>query len=172
MATVKPLNYTAAQTSAIVARYIAGGVGTSSADFDARDEIVKELALEFRGDVKQVRSIRSKLTREKREDGTQVYIARSTVSGVTGKTPAKKDVMASLLILAAGDTSGVSKSPLNATSIEKMNKPEIDILAMQFDALHAEIAEQNGIIASYQAEFGDLPEVVEDENDSQVGETS
>jgi hypothetical protein len=159
--TVKKVNYTPAQSEDIKARYVAGGNETTSSAFDARDEIVRELAAEYKPELTEkqgIRSIRSKLSNMK------VYIARSTVSGVTGKSPAKKDAMSAALIEAAGDTSMVSKSPLNAVSIEKMNKTEIDVLTMQFDALHNEIGELSGELAAYQAKFGDLPE---DENESQ-----
>ena len=156
-------NYSTAQTANMVERYMAGGRGTDSVDFDKRDAIVSELATELK---KGVRSIRSKLTREKTPSGEQVYIARSTVSKVTGVKPEKKDVMAQNLVTSAGDTSMVSKQSLNADSVEKMNKPEISIITAQFNQLHAEIAEQNAEIALYQAEFGDLPEMEETESES------
>lgn len=166
MPTVKPENYTTAQTLDMVERYVAGGDGTDAVDFDKRDAIVEALASELK---KPVRSVRSKLTREKRSDGSQVYIARSTVSKVTGVKPAKKDVMASDLVESAGDTSMVSKTALNADSVEKMNKTDISIITAQFNALHAEIAEHNATIAEYQAIWGDLPETdVESENQGEL----
>lgn len=166
MPTAKVENYTVAQTANMVEKYLAGGRGTDAVDFDARDAIVESLATELK---KGVRSVRSKLTREKTEAGEQVYIARSTVSKVTGVKPAKKDLMAQNLVESAGDTSAVSKTALNADSIEKMNKTDISIMTAQFNALFAEIADQNATIGAYQAEFGDLTEP-EDENDSQEGE--
>jgi len=163
---VKVQNYTPAQTADMVKRYMAGGTGTESADFDKRDEIVKQLATELK---KGERSIRSKLTREKDTDGKQVYIARSTVSKVTGAKPAKKDAMSADLVASAGDTSGVSKQLLNAESIEKMNKPEISILTAQFNALHVEIADLTDTVNDYFLEYGDLPETdVESENQGEL----
>jgi len=162
---VKVQNYTPAQTAEMVSRYLAGGTGTESADFDKRDAIVKQLATELK---KGERSIRSKLTREK-VDGKQVYIARSTVSKVTGTKPAKKDAMSADLVTSAGDTSGVSKQLLNAESIEKMNKPEISILTAQFNALHVEIADLTDTVNDYFLEYGDLPETdVEPENQGEL----
>lgn len=143
MATIKAVNFTPAAALSILNRYVAGGSGMESADFDKRDAIVKELAVEFKGDdsTSSIRSIRSKLTSMKNKDGEKVYIARKTVSGVTGKEPVKKDIMAKNLVETAGDTSGVAKAPLNAASIEKMNKPEIDTLTMFIASLHSQIAD-------------------------------
>lgn len=138
----KVVNYTPEQTLEIVETYTAAGDGMTKDDFDARDAIVKELAKSMK---KEVRSIRSKLVNE------DVYIARSTVSKVTGETPEKKEVIAARLVAAIGSvTIGGKVKNLNADSLAKANKSDLAILLHVFNEQIVEDAEMD-----------------EDENDSQ-----
>ena len=149
IAKVKPVNYTADMVATMREMYGNCGTELTEVAHDARAAVVDELAELFK---KEKRSIRSKLVNEK------VYIARAKVSSVTNRKPEKKDVMAVELVTAAGDTSAVSELSLNSTSVEKMNKTEIDIITAQFNALHAEIGELTAEIGEYQNAFGELPE--------------
>jgi len=125
MSKEKTANYTPEQTAEIIAAYKAGGTGTTPADFDARDAIVQELCDKYG---REKRSVRGKLATEK------VYISRTSVSGVTGETPEKKEVIAQRLANAVGTRviNGKEKN-LNPSSLEKMNKPELYFLLHVFN---------------------------------------
>ena len=158
--TVTVENYSAKDTETIVSRYVAVGKGMTEADHEARAQVVKELALEFRGDVKQVRSIRSKLVTQKDAEGNSIYIARSAVSKVTNEKPEKKEVIAQRVADAFGvEVIEGKEKTLSADSLEKMNKTELSILLHRFNAEVMESAEM------------DAEEIEPNENDSQEGET-
>jgi hypothetical protein len=126
MPKAKTENYTAEMTATMIERYEAVGEGVTEADHDARAEVVKELAAEFK---KSERSIRSKLVRE------EVYIKRGETSTVTGEKPEKKEVIAARLVAAVGDVTIDGKvRKLNADSLAKANKTDLSILLYVFNS--------------------------------------
>lgn len=104
----KTENYTKEQTAAMVARYLAS----------PSEETVKALAVELG---KTTRSIIAKLTREKKEDGAQVYVPK-TYKTKTGEAPEKKDTIADaigkVLRLSDGETDSLTKA--NKTALNKI----------------------------------------------------
>jgi len=140
----KVANYSAELTATIVSAYTDAGNGVTDADYATRKEIVKNLAKTHQ---KSEQSIISKLVREKREDGTNVYIsAKPANSAVTGKPAMKKDAMVEKL----RNVSGLELS----ASMEKTTVSDLSMLIEVFEQSDAE------------AEVVDA-----DENDSQDGET-
>ena len=94
--TAKAVNYTAEQTAALVAAYVA----------DPTSATVEKMAIQFG---KTVKSVVAKLSREK------VYIAKTYVSK-TGEAPVKKDSLADKLAEIVGLTEA------EADSLTKANK--------------------------------------------------
>lgn len=135
MPTVQKTNYTKEQTTALIAGYEALDT------FDARDEYFKanEMSTDKENILagKTVRSQRSKLVNE------NVYIKKTAVSAVTGASPAKKEAMAQQLVDLAGvniDAEG-KQTRLNAESVEKMNKLDIQFFITKINDLEKVIAE-------------------------------
>lgn len=104
----KAENYTSEQTAAMVARYLAA----------PSSETVAAIATEMG---KTVRSVIAKLTREKKADGTQVYIAK-TYKTKAGDEPEKKDTIADaigkVLKLSDGEVDSLTKA--NKTALTKI----------------------------------------------------
>ena len=94
--TTKAVNYTAEQTAAMIAAYVAAPTAVT----------VESLALQFG---KTVKSVVAKLSREK------VYVAKTYVSK-TGEAPVKKDSLADKLAEIVGLTEA------EADSLTKANK--------------------------------------------------
>ena len=132
MSKAKTENYTSEMTAKMVEAYEAVGNGVTEADHDARAEVVKQLAEEFG---KSERSIRSKLVRE------EVYIKRGETSTVTGEKPEKKEVIAERLVAAFGATPDGKK--LNADSLAKANKVDLQMLLNYFNAEVVEDADES-----------------------------
>ena len=142
MPTVKIANYSTAAALDIQARYTAvDSADLSETAHNKRAAIVEALAKEYKKELtpdQGKRSIRSKLVSMK------VYVARKKVSEVTNKTAEKKDVMAVNLAAAFGSIEmGGKTRTLSAASLEKMNKPEIDILTFYFNQKILEAAEMD-----------------------------
>ena len=150
MPTVKVENYTKEMTAEMVETYSNAGTGVADADHDARAKVVSELAVKFK---KSDRSIRSKLVRE------EVYIKRGETSTVTGEKPEKKEVLAQRLVEAFGNSPTGKR--LNADSLAKANKVDIQMLLTYFNSRVVDDAEM------------DAEEIDEsaNENDSQEGES-
>ena len=142
MATIKVANYSTAAALDIQERYTAvDSADLSESAHNKRAAIVDELAAEYKSELtpdQGKRSIRSKLV------SLKCYVARKKVSEVTGKTAEKKDVMAVHLAAAFGSIEmGGKMRSLSAASLEKMNKPEIDIFTFYFNQKILEAAEMD-----------------------------
>ena len=118
--------YTPEVTALIVADYVACGINLDEVSHKLRAETVEQLATDHApADMSKdskIRSIRSVISRSGH------YIARKTVSTVTGKDAEKKDDMATRIVAAIGLVDGKS---LSADSFAKMNKPELDWVLTQ-----------------------------------------
>lgn len=148
MPTPKTENYTAAQVQIMRDRY------NPEASQEARDLVVKELADEFG---KGIRSIRSKLVNEK------LYVKKAAVSKVTGGEAAKKDEMSEKLVSLVGAVMvGDKEKRLNADSVAKMNKTDIQIFSTLITSLMAQNFEL------MKEAMADDAEASEDETESEV----
>ena len=122
----KPVNYTAEQTAALVARYTTTPTAETVAD------LAKEMG-------KTVRSIVAKLSREK------VYHKKEYV-GKTGEKPVKKDDMADALALAFGLTEA------EADSLTKANKTALAKIMAKYAATQVEFPLNLGVESEPEAE--------------------
>ena len=165
MPTVKVANYSTAAALDIKDQYTAvDSADLSETAHEKRAAIVSELAKTYKPELVKIqaeRSIRAKLVSMK------CYVARKKVSEVTNKTAEKKDVMAVNLAAAFGSVEMEGKTrTLSAASLEKMNKPEIDILTFYFNQKILEAVEVNDEIDN--ATQDEILEPIADENDSQL----
>ena len=157
MPTIKVANYSTAAALDIQKRYTAvDSADLSESAHNKRAAIVDELAKEYKPELtpdQGKRSIRSKLV------SLKCYVARKKVSEVTGKTAEKKDVMAVHLAAAFGsiEIDGKMRS-LSAASLEKMNKPEIDILTFYFNQKILEAVEMD-----VESTFDEIVEPIEND---------
>lgn len=121
MSVTKAQNYSPEQVQEMREAY------TEATTQETRDAVVLAVAERFG---KSKRSIVSKMSRE------GFYVAKATVSKVTGEKPAKKDDLAVILRKVSG---------LPMVSAEKMNKTDIQDLITHFKEVNevpAEFAEE------------------------------
>lgn len=122
MPKAKKENYTKEQEQFIVATY------NPEASQEERDAQVEAIVQETG---KTLRSVRGKLSSMK------LYVKANPTSKVTGEKPAKKEEIAARLVVVAG-VDGEGKS-LNAESLEKANKTDLQFLVNRFTELQAEL---------------------------------
>ena len=122
MATQKKENYTKEQEEFILATY------NPEASQDERDAQV-EAIVEKTG--KTLRSVRGKLS------SMNLYVKANPTSKVTGEKPAKKEEIAARLVVVAG-VDGDGKA-LNAESLQKANKTDLQFLVNRLTEMQAEI---------------------------------
>lgn len=130
MPTATKVNYSADDVQYLRATY------NPKATQEVRDAQVDEICDKLG---KGVRSVRSKLGRE------GLYVKKATVSKVTGAAPAKKDILAenlaALLVNAEGKT-------VNAESVSKMNKTDIQFITDTVTDLQSQLFAANEMLDS------------------------
>ena len=145
----KAPNYSPEATELAVGMYL----GVRDESEERRNEVVMEIADLLQ---KDVRSVRAKLSRERMEDGSSVYVPKVKVSKVTGEEPAKKAELAARLI----SVTGVDANKVDAERVAKMNKTDITAFIAAFEALT--VAAEDADAESAEAEDYSETESAED----------